>query len=78
MQTRIDPLVAELVNGVKANEADVKRTMLRALESVVKKAGGAMSDASKSSVAAVIISGLADTEGNVSLDGRVDVSMNYL
>ncbi|RUS19023.1 armadillo-type protein [Endogone sp. FLAS-F59071] len=60
LQTRVDPLVAELVSGIKTSEPGVKETMLNALESVVAKAGVGMGDPSKKGVLGVIVEGLSD------------------
>ncbi|RUS31239.1 hypothetical protein BC938DRAFT_478212 [Jimgerdemannia flammicorona] len=60
LQTRVDPLVAELVSGIKTSEPGVKETMLNALESVVAKAGEGMGDVSKKGVLSVIVDGLSD------------------
>lgn len=60
LQTRVDPLVAELVSGIKTSEPGVKETMLNALESVVAKAGVGMGDVSKKGVLGVIVEGLSD------------------
>ncbi|KAG7814872.1 hypothetical protein KL924_001286 [Ogataea haglerorum] len=57
-QPRVDPLVAELVAGAKnavgAENRGVKTAMLRALQEVVQRASSKMSDASKSSVLALV------------------------
>ncbi|CAB4435369.1 unnamed protein product [Rhizophagus irregularis] len=60
LQTRVDPLIIELVTGIKTSEPNVRETMLTALESVVKKAGSGMNDTSKKSVIKVIVDGLSD------------------
>jgi hypothetical protein len=54
---RIDPLVAELVTGSKTSDTGVRNAMLKALYEVISKAGGNMSDASRSAVL-----GLIDTD----------------
>lgn len=56
---RIDPLVAELVTGSRTSDAGVRNAMMKALYEVVSKAGGNMSDASRSAVLGLID---ADTE----------------
>ncbi|CAG8475625.1 4963_t:CDS:10 [Paraglomus occultum] len=61
LQTRVDPLVAELVSGIKSSEPNVKETMLSALASVLNKAGGGMSEVSKKGVIGVVSTGLNDT-----------------
>lgn len=54
-QPRVDPLVAELVTGVKqATDEGVKTAMLRAIVEVVSKAGPKMNEISKSSVVSLI------------------------
>lgn len=63
LQTRVDPLIIELVTGIKTSEPNVRETMLTALESVVKKAGSGMNDTSKKSVIKVIVDGLSDNSG---------------
>ncbi|SCU87824.1 LAMI_0D07624g1_1 [Lachancea mirantina] len=50
-QPRIDPLVAELVNGTKqSSDSGVKSAMLRALLEVMTKAGDKLSENSKKSI----------------------------
>lgn len=54
-QPRVDPLVTELVQGTKnAEDQGVKTAMLKALFQVVIKGGKNMSEASKSSVMALV------------------------
>lgn len=47
---RVDPLIAELVTGAKTPEIGVRNAMLKALQEVVSKVGGNMSDASRESI----------------------------
>ncbi len=54
---RIDPLIAELVTGSRTSDAGVRNAMLKALYEVISKAGGNMSEASRSAVL-----GLIDTD----------------
>jgi hypothetical protein len=54
---RIDPLIAELVTGSRTSDAGVRNAMLKALYEVINKAGGNMSEASRSAVL-----GLIDTD----------------
>ena len=65
LQTRVDPLVAELVSGIKSSEPNIKETMLSALASVLNKAGGGMSEVSKKGVVGVVSTGLNDTAGKI-------------
>nr|CAG8471118.1 10487_t:CDS:10 [Entrophospora candida] len=65
LQTRVDPLVTELVTGAKTSDPSLKETMLSALENVVSKAGNGMSDASKKGVLEVIADGLNDKSDGV-------------
>ncbi|OZJ04029.1 hypothetical protein BZG36_03770 [Bifiguratus adelaidae] len=65
LQTRVDPLIAELVAGIKAAEPEVKETMIQALQTVVSKAGSAMSDASKTSLTSVVTNGISDANEGV-------------
>ncbi|CAG8528557.1 17533_t:CDS:10, partial [Acaulospora morrowiae] len=66
LQTRVDPLIAELVTGIKTSEPSIREAMLNALESVVNKAGNNMNEASKKGVLGVIKDGLSDNkEGTV-------------
>lgn len=54
-QPRVDPLVTELVQGTKnAEDQGIKTAMLKALFQVVVKGGKNMSEASKSSVMALV------------------------
>ncbi|ODQ64191.1 ARM repeat-containing protein [Nadsonia fulvescens var. elongata DSM 6958] len=55
LQARVDPLVSELVLGVKnSTDKGVTVAMLKALDQVISKAGKNMSDASKASVLTLI------------------------
>ncbi|KAF9102803.1 translational activator of GCN4 [Mortierella sp. GBA35] len=58
LQSRVDPLVTELVAGIKSSEAGVKETVMGALESVVSKIGGGMSDVAKRAVIGVVMEGM--------------------
>ncbi|KAF9109015.1 translational activator of GCN4 [Mortierella sp. AM989] len=58
LQSRVDPLVTELVAGIKSSEEGVKETVLSALESVVSKIGAGMSDTTKRAVIGVVIEGM--------------------
>ncbi|KAF9359136.1 translational activator of GCN4 [Mortierella sp. AD094] len=58
LQSRVDPLVTELVAGIKSSEAGVKETVMSALESVVSKIGAGMSDAAKRAVIGVVMEGM--------------------
>ncbi|KAF9937443.1 translational activator of GCN4 [Mortierella alpina] len=58
LQSRVDPLVTELVAGIKASEAGVKETVMGALESVVSKIGSGMSDVAKRAVIGVVMEGM--------------------
>ncbi|CAG8500654.1 3053_t:CDS:10 [Acaulospora colombiana] len=64
LQTRVDPLISELVTGIKTSEPNVREAMLSALESVVNKAGNSMNETSKKGVLGVIKEGLSDSKGN--------------
>ncbi|KAG0366840.1 translational activator of GCN4 [Gamsiella multidivaricata] len=58
LQSRVDPLVTELVAGIKSSEPGVKETVMSALENVVSKIGAGMSDAAKRAVIGVVIEGM--------------------
>ncbi|KAF9921308.1 translational activator of GCN4, partial [Modicella reniformis] len=58
LQTRVDPLVTELVAGIKSSDPGVKETVVGALESVVSKIGGGMSDTAKRAVIGVVMEGM--------------------
>jgi len=47
---RVDPLIAELVTGSKTPDSGVRNAMLKALQEVVSKVGGNMSDTSRESI----------------------------
>ena len=69
---RIDPLIAELVTGSKTADTGVQNAMLKALCEVVSKAGGNMSEGSRSSVLGLIDE---DTSG---ADGEHDHKRNSI
>ncbi|KAG0051009.1 translational activator of GCN4 [Gryganskiella cystojenkinii] len=58
LQSRVDPLVTELVAGIKTSEASVKENVMSALESVVSKIGAGMSDTAKRAVMGVVMEGM--------------------
>ncbi|KAH7056386.1 armadillo-type protein [Linnemannia elongata] len=58
LQSRVDPLVTELVAGIKSSESGVKETVMGALESVVSKIGSGMSDVAKRAVIGVVMEGM--------------------
>lgn len=60
LQTRVDPLVSELVSGIRTSEPSIKETMMDALQNVVAQAGSNMNETSKRGVMSVIAEGLAD------------------
>ncbi|KAG8532469.1 uncharacterized protein KY384_002346 [Bacidia gigantensis] len=51
---RVDPLIAELVTGSKTADSGVQNAMMKALFEVVSKAGGNMSEASRTSILGLI------------------------
>ena len=61
MTPRIDPLIAELVTGWKTSDPGVQNAMLKALYEVISKAGGNMSEASRSSILSLIDSDTSNT-----------------
>lgn len=60
---RIDPLVGELVNGCKTEDAAVRSAMMKALYEVVSKAGENMSEVSRASVLSLVESDPEESEG---------------
>ena len=60
---RIDPLITELVTGSKTSDPGVQSAMLKALYEVVSKAGTNMSEASRTSVLALIDSDVGNQDG---------------
>ncbi|ETN40059.1 uncharacterized protein HMPREF1541_04334 [Cyphellophora europaea CBS 101466] len=58
---RVDPLIAELVTGAKTPDAGVRSAMLKALQEVVSKVGGAMSDTSREAILALMDQNQPDT-----------------
>ncbi|KAL8795003.1 MAG: hypothetical protein Q9195_002451 [Heterodermia aff. obscurata] len=59
---RIDPLITELVTGSKTSDPGVQSAMLKALYEVVSKAGTNMSEASRTSVLALIDSDVGNQD----------------
>lgn len=56
LQTRIDPLVNELVSGARLSDEGVVRAMLQALYEIVDKAGANLSPASKTLLVGLVTS----------------------
>ncbi|CAG8487765.1 9221_t:CDS:10 [Ambispora leptoticha] len=65
LQSRVDPLISELVTGVTKSEPDVRETMLDALESVISKAGELMSENSKKNVTTIVVDSLSENTERV-------------
>lgn len=55
----------ELIAGSKAGDAGVKNAMMKALQEVVGKAGGNMSEASKNSILGLIDDDSSDKTGKL-------------
>lgn len=51
---RIDPLITELTTGAKTPDTGVRNAMLKALQEVVSKVGGNMSEASRDAILALM------------------------
>ncbi|EAW06304.1 translational activator GCN1 [Aspergillus clavatus NRRL 1] len=64
---RVDPLIAELITGTKTEDIGVKNAMMKALQEVVGKAGGNMSDASKNAILALIDDDASDQTDGVAI-----------
>ena len=60
LKPRVDPLIAELVTGMKTSDSGVRNAMLKALYEVVSKAGENMSDTSRNSILGLIDSDAAE------------------
>ncbi|ORX44432.1 ARM repeat-containing protein [Hesseltinella vesiculosa] len=70
---RVDPLVAELVSGVRTSENDnIKLSMIRALSDVVEKVGDKMNGVSRNSVESVV------TDGEGSEDSTIQLATQFL
>ncbi|KAL4880474.1 armadillo-type protein [Aspergillus karnatakaensis] len=64
---RVDPLIAELITGTKTADVGVRNAMMKALQEVVGKAGGNMSEASKNSILALIDDDASDQTDAVAI-----------
>ncbi|KAL2811203.1 armadillo-type protein [Aspergillus granulosus] len=64
---RVDPLIAELITGTKTGDVGVRNAMMKALQEVVGKAGGSMSEASKNSILALIDDDASDQTDAVAI-----------
>ncbi|KAL3466284.1 armadillo-type protein [Aspergillus heterothallicus] len=64
---RVDPLIAELITGTKTADVGVRNAMMKALQEVVGKAGGSMSEASKNSILALIDDDASDQTDAVAI-----------
>ncbi|KAI8072432.1 armadillo-type protein [Gongronella butleri] len=66
LQMRVDPLVTELVSGVRTSASDgIKLSMIRALDNVVNKVGSKINDVSKNSIDSVIVDGQGSEDPQV-------------
>ena len=64
---RVDPLIAELITGSKTSDLGVKNAMMKALQEVVGKAGGNMSEASRTAILGLIDDDSSDQTGKLYL-----------
>ncbi|KAJ6134355.1 eIF-2-alpha kinase activator GCN1 [Penicillium sp. IBT 18751x] len=64
---RVDPLIAELIAGSKTTDVGVKNAMMKALKEVVGKAGGNMSEASRTAILALIDDDASDQNDAVAM-----------
>ncbi|KAJ6103211.1 hypothetical protein N7486_005638 [Penicillium sp. IBT 16267x] len=64
---RVDPLIAELIAGSKTTDEGVKNAMMKALQEVVGKAGANMSEASRTSILALIDDESSDQTDKVAI-----------
>ncbi|KAJ5084239.1 hypothetical protein NUU61_008818 [Penicillium alfredii] len=64
---RVDPLIAELITGSKTTDFGVKNAMMKALQEVVGKAGGNMSEASRTAILGLIDDGTSDQTDAVAI-----------
>lgn len=64
---RIDPLIAELIAGSKTTDMGVKNAMMKALQEVVGKAGGNMSEASRTAIFGLIDDDASDQTDAVAI-----------
>ncbi|XHG02859.1 hypothetical protein AWENTII_006184 [Aspergillus wentii] len=64
---RVDPLIAELIAGSKTADIGVKNAMMKALQEVVGKAGGNMSEASKNAILGLIDDDASDQTDTVAI-----------
>ncbi|KAK9847538.1 hypothetical protein MYU51_018633 [Penicillium brevicompactum] len=64
---RVDPLIAELITGSKTPDLGVKNAMMKALQEVVGKAGGNMSEASRQAILALIDDDSSDQTDSVAI-----------
>lgn len=62
---RVDPLIAELITGSKTSDLGVKNAMMKALQEVVGKAGGNMSEASRTAILGLIDDDSSDQTGKL-------------
>jgi len=59
---RIDPLITELTTGAKTTDTGVRNAMLKALQEVVSKVGGNMSEASRDAILGLMDSQNAEAD----------------
>ncbi|CAG7931945.1 unnamed protein product [Penicillium olsonii] len=64
---RVDPLIAELITGSKTSDVGVKNAMMKALQEVVGKAGGNMSEASRQAILTLIDDDSSDQTDSVAI-----------
>ncbi|CAI7661758.1 unnamed protein product [Penicillium pancosmium] len=64
---RVDPLIAELIAGSKTSDLGVMNAMMKALQEVVGKAGGSMSEASRTSILGLIDDDSSDQNDSVAI-----------
>jgi len=71
LQTRVDPVVTELMAGARTNEPDIRSSMAVALAAVVKSAGKAVGEAARASLIELVSDTFAEPNGSESYNGAI-------
>ncbi|KNC48670.1 uncharacterized protein AMSG_00448 [Thecamonas trahens ATCC 50062] len=75
LQSRVDPLLTELSNGVGKSEDDVKETMLKALAAVLRVAGAKMKAKTQALLKPTLVAELGSTETGVRTEAALALSL---
>ena len=77
-QTRVDPLITELIGSIRSSEKDVAASMAQALAAVCASAGKNIGDAARASIVDLVEDAFLESPGGESVDNPSLASLTAL